>query len=94
MALAPLLYQALGGELPLRIEMYDGSSGGPEDAKATLAVRSQEGLARFVSRPGELGIARAYVSGDMDLEGDLFALLEDIGAPVDLAVGRGARTHH
>lgn len=76
MALAPLLYQALGGDLPLRIEMYDGTTAGPMDAKATLVVRSQDGLARFLSRPGELGIARAYVSGDLELEGDLFAMLE------------------
>jgi cyclopropane-fatty-acyl-phospholipid synthase len=76
MALAPLLYQAFGGDLPLRIEMYDGSDAGPDDAKATLVVRSPDGLARFLSRPGELGIARAYVSGDIELEGDLFAMLE------------------
>ena len=76
MALAPLLYQALGGSLPLRIEMYDGSAAGPDDAKATLVVRSADGLSRFITRPGELGIARAYVSGDIELEGDLFAMLE------------------
>jgi cyclopropane-fatty-acyl-phospholipid synthase len=29
-----------------------------------------------VRRPGELGIARAYVAGEVDLEGDVFAFLE------------------
>jgi cyclopropane-fatty-acyl-phospholipid synthase len=57
--------------------MYDGSTAGPEDAKATLVVRSSDGLSHFLSRPGELGIARAYVSGDLELEGDLFAMLEE-----------------
>ena len=68
MSLAPLLYDALGGNLPLRLEMYDGSSAGAEDAVATMRIGSERGLARFLSRPGELGIVRAYVSGDVDIE--------------------------
>ena len=84
MALAPLLYDALGGTIPIRLDMYDGSTAGPIDAKATLVVRSQDGLARFLTRPGELGIVRAYVSGDVDIDGDLFALLEE-AANVDLS---------
>jgi cyclopropane-fatty-acyl-phospholipid synthase len=77
MGLAELLYEALGGTLPLRLDMYDGSTAGPPDAKANLVVRSPQGLARFLSRPGELGLVRAYVSGDVDLDGDLFAMLEE-----------------
>jgi cyclopropane-fatty-acyl-phospholipid synthase len=87
MALAPLLYQALGGGLPLRIEMYDESAAGPDDAKATLVVRSPAGLSRFLTRPGELGIARAYVAGDIDLDGDLFAMLEQ-AAGLDFSLRR------
>jgi len=50
-----------------------------------MTVRSREGLARFLSRPGELGIARAYVSGDVDIDGDLFAGLEQV-ADLDLGL--------
>lgn len=85
MGLAELLYQALGGALPLRLELYDGSAAGPADAKVRMVVRSREGLARFLSRPGELGIARAYVSGDVDIDGDLFAGLEE-AAQLDLSL--------
>jgi cyclopropane-fatty-acyl-phospholipid synthase len=85
MGLAELLYQALGGALPLRLELYDGSVAGPEDAKVTMVVHSRDGLARFLSRPGELGIARAYVSGDVDIDGDLFAGLEQ-AADIDLGL--------
>ena len=60
---------------------------GPDDAKATLRIRSRDGLARFLSRPGELGIVRAYVSGDVDLDGDLFALLEE-AVGLDLSLWR------
>lgn len=83
MALAPLLYSTIGGDLPLRIEMYDGSTAGPSDAIATIRVKSQQGLARFLSRPGELGIVRAYVSGDLDIDGDLFHMLE-VGAGLNV----------
>ena len=85
MSLAPLLYDALGGNLPLRLEMYDGSSAGAEDAVATMRIGSERGLARFLSRPGELGIVRAYVSGDVDIDGDLFTMLE-IGSTIDLGL--------
>jgi cyclopropane-fatty-acyl-phospholipid synthase len=83
MGLAELLHQALGGALPIRLELYDGSAAGPPDAKATVRVRSRVGLARFLSRPDELGVARAYVSGDVDIDGDLFAGLAQV-AGLDL----------
>jgi cyclopropane-fatty-acyl-phospholipid synthase len=85
MALAELLYQALGGDLPLRFELYDGSTAGPDDAKVRMVVHNERGLARFASRPGELGIARAYISGDVDIDGDLFAGLEQ-AAQMDLSL--------
>lgn len=85
MALAPLLYDALGGALPLRLEMYDGSVAGPPDAVAVMRINSERGLSRFLSRPGELGIVRAYVSGDVDIDGDLFSMLE-IGSTLDVGL--------
>jgi cyclopropane-fatty-acyl-phospholipid synthase len=75
MAIAPLLDQALRGTLPVRFEAYDGSSTDRADAVATIRIRSRQGLARFLSRPGELGVVRAYVSGDIDIDGDLLELL-------------------
>jgi cyclopropane-fatty-acyl-phospholipid synthase len=75
MALASLLAGFVEGELPIAIEAYDGSRAGPVDAPATVIIRSPDAVARVVTRPGELGIARAYVAGDLDIEGDIFALL-------------------
>lgn len=85
MALAPRLAALLGGEVPIRIEAYDGSSAGPTSSAATLVVRSPDALTRFLSRPGELGIVRAYVAGDVDLDGDIFALLGSAAA-MDLKI--------
>ena len=85
MALAPLFYDALGGQLPIRLQFYDGSTAGPADATATLHVLSRDGLARVLSRPGELGVVRAYVSGDIHLDGDLREFLEQ-GSNIDFSL--------
>ena len=55
---------------------YDGSSAGPADPPATIVVKSPDAIRRLVTAPGDLGFGRAYVAGDLDIEGDLFAALE------------------
>jgi cyclopropane-fatty-acyl-phospholipid synthase len=76
MALAALVDDVLGSDLPLAVEAYDGSRSGPEDAPATMVLHSPDALRRIVTAPGELGLARAYVSGDLELKGSIWALLE------------------
>jgi cyclopropane-fatty-acyl-phospholipid synthase len=73
--LAPLVEDVLGGDLPLAVEAYDGSRTGPADAPATLVIKSPDALRRALTARGELGLARAYVAGDLDLRGDIWALL-------------------
>jgi cyclopropane-fatty-acyl-phospholipid synthase len=68
--LADLVTPLFGGELPMRLRAWDGSVAGPEDAP-TLVVNDAAALRRLVYRPGELGLAQAYVSGEIDVEGDL-----------------------
>src|SRR3954451_1761871 len=75
MDVATLAIRGVGQEGPVRVEAYDGSSAGATDPLATLIVRTPEALGHLLAHPGELGFARAYVSGDIDLEGDLYALL-------------------
>jgi cyclopropane-fatty-acyl-phospholipid synthase len=65
----------LGRDLPVGVEAYDGSHTGPSDAPATLVVASSDAFRRIVTAPGELGLGRAYVAGDLDVEGDLFFAL-------------------
>ena len=59
-----------GVALPARVRAWDGSEAGPA-AAPTVVLRSPLALRRILWRPGELGLARAYVSGDLDVEGDL-----------------------
>jgi cyclopropane-fatty-acyl-phospholipid synthase len=65
-ALAPFV----GGELPVRLSAWDGSEAGPTDAPRVV-LRSPRALRRLLRHPGELGAAQAYVTGELDVEGDL-----------------------
>ncbi|MEV4488687.1 class I SAM-dependent methyltransferase [Micromonospora coxensis] len=56
-------------DLPVRITGYDGSAIGPADSGITLDIRTERGLSYLLTAPGDLGMARAYVSGDLGLEG-------------------------
>lgn len=61
---------AAGGEgLPLRFTAYDGSSAGPEDAPVGLNLLTPRGTTYLATAPGDLGLARAYVSGDLETYG-------------------------
>ena len=40
-------------------------------AARSLVIRSRRALRRLLWAPGELGLARAYVTGDIDVDGDL-----------------------
>ncbi len=62
--------ELLGTDLPFRIRAWDGSEWGPEGGPVVV-IRSKRALRRFLWKPDELGIARAYVTGDLDVEGDL-----------------------
>ena len=59
--------EALAQVVPgVRFEAYDGSRAG--EGEVGLQVRNRRALAHLVSAPGELGFARAYVSGELDLD--------------------------
>ncbi|GAC1371228.1 MAG: cyclopropane-fatty-acyl-phospholipid synthase family protein [Pseudarthrobacter sp.] len=74
---APLLAKALRivlgtEEILLRLRAWDGSEAGPPDAPV-LEFRHRRALRRILWSPGQLGLSRAYVAGDIDAPGDIFA---------------------
>ncbi len=73
--LRPLLTAVLGRQLPVRVELWDGSSIGPVQAPGVLRVRSRDALRRLLWAPDELGLSRAYVAGELDIDGDVFDVL-------------------
>ncbi len=78
MQVADTLYRAVGYGAPIQIKAYDGSSAGPDDAPVSIEVRSARALSYLVSSPGTLGLARAYVSGELAVPGDLYSTMAAI----------------
>jgi cyclopropane-fatty-acyl-phospholipid synthase len=78
-----LVREVLGDDLPVAVEAYDGSRLEPRSGPAagrgtqtTIIFRSADALRRIVFAPGELGLARAYVAGDVDVDGDIYEVLD------------------
>ena len=64
----------------IQIKVFDGSRAGPADAPVTLDFRSPRAFSYLATAPGELGLARAYVVGDMEVEGDLYTALSTLAS--------------
>ncbi len=73
--LGPILGRLLGAAAPVSFRFWDGSRLGDAGAPTTLVVRSPLALRYLLWAPGELGLGRAYVSGELDLEGDIYTAL-------------------
>lgn len=87
--LQSLLSRLPGGEFPLRIRGWDGSEEGPPGAPV-LVVR-RRALRRLLWQPGEIGLGRAYVARELDVEGDLFEALQAVIALLPVGGGAGLR---
>ncbi len=72
--LAEALRPFVGGDLPVRLIAWDGSAAGPEGGPV-VELRSPDALRRLLWHPGELGAAQAYVTGELEVHGDLDAAL-------------------
>ncbi len=68
--LAELVRDGAGVELPVRIRAWDGTEAGPADGPV-LVINNRRALRRLLWAPGEMGLARAYVTGDVDVGGDM-----------------------
>ncbi|MEU2392972.1 cyclopropane-fatty-acyl-phospholipid synthase family protein [Streptomyces sp. NPDC007369] len=75
--LAAVAETLLGAPLPVRIRAWDGSEAGPPSGPVLVLAR-RRALRRILWRPGELGLARAWVAGDLTVDGDLYELLDRV----------------
>ncbi|TWP53305.1 class I SAM-dependent methyltransferase [Lentzea tibetensis] len=78
MRLANVFQRITGGGGDVRFSAYDGSSAGPDDAPVHIEVRTPEALSYLASAPGELGLARAYVTGNLEIIGDAHGALAQL----------------
>ena len=101
MSIAEIVESVVEGPLRLRLVAYDGSSLGPPDARRALHLRTPRAASYLATAPGDLGLARAYVTGDLDVEGvhpgDPYDLLVDLASlrfrrPTPAAALEAART--
>ncbi|GED96499.1 class I SAM-dependent methyltransferase [Gordonia crocea] len=67
--LAKVFETFLGGDLKVRLTAYDGSVAGPADARFGVDLKTPRGTTYLVTAPGDLGLARAYIAGDLDFVG-------------------------
>jgi cyclopropane-fatty-acyl-phospholipid synthase len=77
--LAAALRPIIGGELPVELHAWDGSVAG---SGPVVRLNSSQALTRLLWAPGELGAAQAYVTGEIDVEGDLDAALTHVWAVI------------
>ncbi len=75
-AVRPLIARFLGERLPLRFEFWDGSAVEPATGDGTpgavVRIHSVDAVRRILWAPGEIGLARAFVAGEIEIDGDIF----------------------
>src|SRR5436189_4672218 len=75
MTLAEVFENMVGPDAPVEFRAYDGSTSGTAGAPVRITVRSPVAVSYLAQAPGELGLARAYVAGHLDVDGDMYTAL-------------------
>ncbi len=75
MPLAEVFERVAGPDAPVEFVAYDGSRAGKSGADITVSVRTPVAVSYLAQAPGALGLARAYVSGNIDVAGDMYTAL-------------------
>jgi cyclopropane-fatty-acyl-phospholipid synthase len=87
MALAEVFEAIAGPDAPVEFEAYDGSRAGAPGSPVKITVRSPVAVSYLAQAPGALGLARAYVSGHLDVDGDMFTALSRLSKAQETHVG-------
>ncbi|MFB9516220.1 SAM-dependent methyltransferase [Streptomyces purpureus] len=90
--LTTLAEDLLGTPLPVRLRAWDGSEAGPTGGPV-LIINQRRALRRLLWKPGELGLARAWVAGEIDVEGDLYDTLDRLAGLIWERGGDDAAVH-
>ena len=91
MALAEVFESFVGPDAPVEFTAYDGSHAGQAGAAVKITVRSPAAVAYLAQAPGGLGLARAYVAGQLDVEGDMYEALSRMTKAQSISLGVGEK---
>src|SRR5579863_3452140 len=87
MSLAEVFERVAGADTPVEFRAYDGSAiGSPGSPPVTVTVRDKTAVTYLAQSPGALGLARAYVSGHLDVDGDMYTALRRLSGAQELGV--------
>ncbi len=75
MKLSDFYERLVDDDVTVGFRAYDGSAAGPQEDQALVELRSPLALRYLLTSPGELGLARAYVTGALEIHGDLHTAL-------------------
>ncbi|HVB45213.1 MAG TPA: cyclopropane-fatty-acyl-phospholipid synthase family protein [Streptosporangiaceae bacterium] len=92
MPLAEVFERVAGPDTPVEFRAYDGSVAGTAGTPpVTVSVKSPVAVSYLAQSPGALGLARAFVAGQLDVDGDLYTALRRLAGAQQLDVGLSAR---
>jgi cyclopropane-fatty-acyl-phospholipid synthase len=69
LSLAGIVELLSDGRFPVRFTAYDGSATGPADSEISVHLATPRGATYVFTAPGDLGMARAYIAGDLHASG-------------------------
>src|SRR2546428_3503084 len=82
-----------GVHAPITFRLWDGTTArvGPGEANFAIVFRSRPVFRRILLRPTPLRFGEAYIAGELDIEGDMFAAMRAATAIEGLRVPLGTR---
>jgi Mycolic acid cyclopropane synthetase len=87
MALAEVFEAVAGPDAPVEFTAYDGSRAGTPGSPVKITVCSPMAVAYLAQAPGALGLARAYVAGHLDVDGDMYQALTRMTQAQSISIG-------
>ncbi len=76
MKLSEVFTSIAGPNAPVEFVAYDGSKAGTVGSEVRLEIRSPRAIELIMSHPGQVGLARAYVAGEIEIHGDIVRMCE------------------
>jgi cyclopropane-fatty-acyl-phospholipid synthase len=74
--LAEIVDLVVGANSGVAFVLPDGTRAGDCDADVQIRIRSPRALSYLAWAPGAVGLARAYVAGDIDVIGEMYTVLD------------------